>query len=180
MNESEDWQFPTRAWLSLVLGTIALGFSIYGVFILNWPDMKFGERAVWRFTTRVFTVMTTLWAFCSFYWVINSYEKRNQNREKEIGKKHGLKDVSGINQSLEEIDLDRFLGKFGVVTSTLRPEGKVRIDGQELNARCKNGLIDTDEKVMVTGKYAFGLLVKLKLGATTNPLTERRTSVQSG
>ncbi|WP_425395792.1 DUF5685 family protein [Aeoliella sp.] len=53
-----------------------------------------------------------------------------------------------------------FAGKTGATVGPLNPSGVVRIDGEDMPARCESGWVDADTEVRVIRKESFGVVVR--------------------
>jgi membrane protein implicated in regulation of membrane protease activity len=52
------------------------------------------------------------------------------------------------------------VGRKASVTSSLRPFGVVKLDGEEMAAKLMSGHADVGEEVVIVGRGAFGFLVE--------------------
>ena len=72
---------------------------------------------------------------------------------------HTTMDSSKGYVSIEEGQL-ALIGLTGKTTSTLRPSGKVEIDGKVYNASAESGLIDANIEVIVVSQQMNNLVVR--------------------
>ena len=74
-----------------------------------------------------------------------------------------LKAVQNVKEGYVSIETELFAlkGKTGIAKTVFRPAGKVLIDGDVYDAVAENGLIDKDEKIIVTKVEATQLYVEI-------------------
>ncbi len=74
-----------------------------------------------------------------------------------------LKAVQNVKEGYVSIETELFAlkGRTGIAKTVLRPAGKVLIDGDVYDAVAENGLIDKDEKIIVTKVEATQLYVEI-------------------
>lgn len=80
--------------------------------------------------------------------------------EKGAFKRLVLQDVQAKEAGYIIADQHQLLGAKGITKTTLRPTGKVEIEGERFDARAESGFIDSGERIEVVGQERFELIVR--------------------
>ncbi len=93
--------------------------------------------------------------FVEVKWLLRTpFAKRIQHNEQNLG------------ASLEKINVDSLVGTEAEAATRMTPSGRIRVEGQLVNAKSENGWVHRGEAVIITGSDVFHVFVRKKI--TTN------------
>jgi len=119
-----------------VLGASAVATSEYGWVIGLLVFIAGGIFVVVMFFVEVKWLLRTRWA------------RRIQHNESIQG------------ASLKKVEVETLIGKEVEAATRLTPSGRIRVNGQLLEAKSENGWVHSGEKVIITGSDVFHIYVR--------------------
>lgn len=89
--------------------------------------------------------------FVEVKWLLRTrFARRIQHNEQIVG------------SSLKKVNVDAYIGTQAETVTRLTPSGRIRVDGQLLEAKSENGWVHKGEPVIITGSDVFHVFVRRK------------------
>ena len=92
--------------------------------------------------------------FVEVKWLLRTpFAKRIQHNEQNLG------------SSLQKINVDTLVGTEAEAATRMTPSGRIRVEGQLVDAKSENGWVHRGEAVIITGSDVFHVFVRKKTTA---------------
>lgn len=139
-----------------ILGLLCLIIGLFFALINQSPTDVFDDKPFdQNWVTALITVLLPITAALAAFIFL-----ADKILQSPIFKRIVLTNSQNRHDGFVIAETENFVGKNGIVISTLRPSGKIEIDGKLFDARAVSGMLDPNDQVVVVAQERHELIVK--------------------